>query len=89
MYPEADALAIMERLPNRSWQGIHARSGVLKVKRLRNIPNSRTVTKAFENGICYNDAKFMEEKGLTFLPNMAQWLAANSLLHAYLHLSPG
>ncbi len=79
MYPEADALAIMERLPNRSWQGIHARGGVLKVKRLRNIPNSRKVTKALENGICYDDAKFMGEKGVAFLPNIAQWRMRLSL----------
>lgn len=78
MYPEADALAIMERLPNRSWQGIHARGGVLKVKRLRNIPNSRKVTKALENGICYDDAKFMEEKGVAFLPNITQWRRPSS-----------
>jgi hypothetical protein len=72
LYPTADAMEILQLIPNRSWQSIYARASKLGIKRERNRqPNSVHVT--MQDPGTPEDRKYEEENGIILTGKKVYW----------------
>lgn len=77
LYPYADSLELMKKMPHRSWQGIRARASVLGVTRKGNVLTGKQVKaedkRTNQGDLSLSDQRFMQENNVLFIPNTAQW----------------
>lgn len=77
LYPYANSLELMKKMPHRSWQGIRSRAKILGVARKGNVLTGKQVKpedkRTYQGDMSLSDQQFIQKNNVLLIPNTAQW----------------